>query len=220
MRERVEETNEGIQDAGEVEAYDLMLRTLHDRGWMETRAIIAAGLRSGRALEVGPGPGYLGLEWLVGTEATSLVGLEISEEMRSVASRNAKAYGLQDRVEYVAGNAMRMPFGDGEFDGVFTNGSLHEWEDAVAVFRESWRVLRPGGRVFVSDLRRDMTLPARLLMRWATKPRSMRKGLDSSIDAAYTPDELRRLVAEAGIPDADVRANLIGLQAVAEKPSP
>lgn len=63
-RERIIETTEGIQDEFDVEMYDSMMRDLRDKGWIETKDIIKSGITSGHALEIGPGPGYLGLEWL------------------------------------------------------------------------------------------------------------------------------------------------------------
>ena len=44
-----------------VEIEDEMQRRFRDKGWMESKSIIQSGIASGKALEVGPGPGYLGL---------------------------------------------------------------------------------------------------------------------------------------------------------------
>ncbi|MBN1109436.1 MAG: class I SAM-dependent methyltransferase, partial [Methanomassiliicoccales archaeon] len=136
MRKRKVETNEGIQEGFDVEMMDRMQRHLRDKGWMETKAILERGPERGVALEIGPGPGYLGLEWLKATQGTNLVGLEISRNMIDIARRNAVEYGLQERVRYAQGNAMEMPFPDGSFDLVFSNGSLHEWETPERVFGE------------------------------------------------------------------------------------
>jgi len=70
--------------------------------------------------------------------------------MIALAHKNAGEYGLEDRVRYVNASGSRMPFEDGSFDAVFTNGSLHEWADPRATFNEIWRVLRAGGRYFIS----------------------------------------------------------------------
>ena len=159
VKPRIPETDQGIQGEFNVTTYDLMMRRMRDKGWMETEEIIRSGIRSGLALEIGPGPGYLGLEWLKRTEGTRLKGLDISPDMVRMAEKNAGEYGfLNGRVEYVVNNARTLPFEPGSLDAVFSNGSLHEWEEPVHIFNEMERVLKPGGRYFISDLRRDMNI--------------------------------------------------------------
>jgi ubiquinone/menaquinone biosynthesis C-methylase UbiE len=87
-----------------------------------------------------------------------------------------------------------MPFDEGSFDAVFTNGSLHEWADPRATFNEIWRVLRVGGRYLISDLKRDMPVLLHWFIRLSTKPKGMRPGLETSIGASYTRSELEELV--------------------------
>ena len=94
VKPRMIETDQGITGEFNTKTYDEMMRRMRDRGWLETKMIITAGLSSGLALEVGPGPGYLGLEWLKHTQGTALSGLDISEDMIAVAERNAREYGL------------------------------------------------------------------------------------------------------------------------------
>jgi SAM-dependent methyltransferase len=208
---RLPETDSGITGEFTCEMYDRMQRGFRDRGWIETKDVIKAGITYGHALEVGPGPGYLGLEWLKSTEGTRLTGLDISPDMLAVARKNAEEYELRNRVTYVESPGGRMPFEDGTFDGVFTNGSLHEWADPVAVLNEIARVLKPGGRYFISDLRRDMNPFLRWLM-WVTcRPTGMRPGLTTSVNAAYTPTELRTLVAASSLSDPVITANAIGV---------
>lgn len=76
--------------------------------------------------------------------------------MIRLAEKNAKEYGLEAGAKYAYGNCMQMPFDDESFDAVFSNGLLHEWEDPVKVFNAIYRVLKPGGRFFISDMRRDV----------------------------------------------------------------
>lgn len=214
---RIVETDSGIEGEATVTIYDTMQRKLRDRGWIETNDIIHSGITEGLALEIGPGPGYLGLEWLRKTEGTRLKGLDISADMIAIAERNAKEYGLTSRVEYVRSNGNRMPFANTLFDAVFTNGSLHEWADPKNTMNEIWRVLKPGGRLFISDLRRDMFL----LMRWflyiATKPKEIRPGLISSINAAYTPNELKELIKDTKLASCEVSGNLLGVKLTGKK---
>jgi len=208
---RVKETDQGIQGVQIVETYDRFQRGMRDRGWIETDAIIASGIQAGHALELGPGPGYVGLEWLKKTQATRLTGLDISQDMLQIAGRNAAAYGLAGRVEYVHSNGDQIPFEDGFFDAAFSNGSLHEWEHPVSIFNEMARVVKPGGRVFIADLKRDMAAPLRWFLWLSCRPAAIRPGLLSSIGAAYTADELAELVRLSALSGCKISANPIGL---------
>ena len=206
------ETDQGIQGEFNVQIYDQMQRRLRDKGYIETKDIIKSGINSGLALEVGPGPGYLGLEWLKLTQESMLKGLDISPDMIKIAEKNAEEYGLSDRVEYVLSSGEKIPFEHNMFDAVFTNGSLHEWSEPQKTFDEIWQVLKPGGRVFISDLRRDMSFLIRWFLWINTKPKEIRPGLISSINAAYTPDELGELIKGTNLAQCKVSANMIGLK--------
>jgi ubiquinone/menaquinone biosynthesis C-methylase UbiE len=210
-RPRVPETDHGIQGEFNVTTYDQMQRRLRDRGWIETADLLKHGITQGCALEVGPGPGYLGLEWLKRTQGTTLKGLDISLDMIALAQRNAQEYGLAHRVEYVHSSGSTMPFDDNTFDAAFTNGSLHEWADPRSTFDEIWRVVKPGGKVFISDLRRDMIAPVRWFLWVNTEPKEIRPGLDSSINAAYTLQELERLIVGTKLEHCAVSGNLLGV---------
>jgi ubiquinone/menaquinone biosynthesis C-methylase UbiE len=217
VRSRVVETSEGIQGEFNTQTYDRMMRRMRDKGWLETNLILRAGITKGLALEVGPGPGYLGLEWLKKTKETKLRGLEISADMITIAERNAKAYGLQSRVQYVKGDAQEMPFDDNMFDGVFTNGSLHEWSKPTKVLDEVYRVLRGGGKYCISDLRRDMNPLVKWFMKLVTKPKEMRPGLISSINAAYTVEEIGSILGQSNLAGYKVRSQTMGLIITGEK---
>jgi len=93
----------------------------------------------------------------------------------------------------VLSSGSKMPFADGAFDAVFTNGSMHEWAEPRQTFDEIWRTLRKRGRYFISDLRRDMFPLAHWFLRISTRPKERRVGLESSIGASYTLAELREL---------------------------
>ena len=208
---RVSETNEGIQDALDVAVFDRFAKGMRDKGWNNVDTIIAAGVRAGDVLEIGPGPGYVGLEWLKACPEGRLTALEISPEMIAMATKNAAGYGFSSRVQYAEGNALEMPFADDSFDAVFSNGSLHEWEDPARVFGQIARVLKPGGRFCVADMRRDVNpLLARMICA-STKPKEIRPGFWTSLRAAYTKPELEAILADIKLIDVAVRNEFFGL---------
>ena len=92
MKMRVIETNVGIQNEVTVEMFDSFARTMRDRGWNGVNSMIASGLRGGDMLEIGPGPGYVGLEIAKKLTPDSLTGCEISPAMLQFARKNAKNY--------------------------------------------------------------------------------------------------------------------------------
>jgi len=217
VKPRVVETDHGIQGEFVVQDYDKMMRYLRDKGWMETDRIISCGIDHGLALEVGPGPGYLGFEWLKKTSGTQLKGVEISPDMVKLALKNAKEYGVDDRVEYALSDAHRIPFDDNTFDAAFTNGSLHEWSKPEVIFHEIYRVLKPSGNYFISDLRRDMNVFIKMFLWLTVKPKEMKPGLISSINASYTFDEIQSILNGSKMKEALVTKTLLGFEITGQK---
>jgi ubiquinone/menaquinone biosynthesis C-methylase UbiE len=216
-KQRVPETNEGIQDPLDVEVFNRFAQGMRDKGWNNVDTIICAGIRAGDVLEIGPGPGYIGLEWLKACPEGRLTALEISPEMIAMATKNAAGYGLSTRVEYKAGNAIEMPFAEHSFDAVFSNGSLHEWEDPARVFGQIARVLKPGGRFCVADMRRDVNpLLARMICA-STKPKEIRPGFWTSLHASYTRPELEAILADTPLVDVVVKNEFFGLSVSGSK---
>ena len=104
-----------------------------------------------------------------------------------------------------------MPFNDNTFDGVFSTSSLHEWSEPEIVFNEIYRVLKPSGKFCVTDLRRDMNPFIKFLMKLLTKPKEIKPGLISSINASYTATELEEILAKTNLKSSNIKNDPIGL---------
>ncbi len=214
-RARVIETNEGIQNEITVETFDRFAREMRDKGWNNVDGMIASGIPNGDLLEIGPGPGYIGLELARKIHPRSLTGCEISPAMILTAQKNAADYGIT--INYVQGNAMEMPFADESFDGVISNGSLHEWERPIRVFNEIYRVLRKGGRYCITDMRRNAGFLKTTMIYHSTKPAAMRPGFLTSLGASYTPLEITELLRNSDLCSASVKSEFFGLCIYGEK---
>ncbi len=119
---------------------------------------LAGGLPRGtRLLDVGTGPGYL-LSYLARLRPDlSLWGLDFSPDMIRRARQRAMA--AQAAPRWLVADACRLPFPPGVFGQVVATFSFHIWPCPVAGLQELRRVLAPGGRAWVFELRRDASLP-------------------------------------------------------------
>jgi ubiquinone/menaquinone biosynthesis C-methylase UbiE len=128
-----------------------------------------------------------------------------------LAKKNAAEYGLSDRVKYFQGDASKLPFEDGHFDAVFTNGSLHEWANPEIIFNEMAWVLKPGARYVISDMKRDMIAPIRWFLWLSAIPKEIRPWLISSINASYTLHEIKVILANTELKGGQVSKNPLGI---------
>jgi demethylmenaquinone methyltransferase / 2-methoxy-6-polyprenyl-1,4-benzoquinol methylase len=135
--------------------YDLMNSVmtagLHHR-WRERAADLASLAPGGRALDVATGTGDLALELArrVGPSG-EVVGSDFSEGMLERA--RAKSAGIR----WEQGNALALPYRDGEFDAATVGFGARNFSDLERGLGEMVRVVRPGGRVVVLEI----TVPTR-----------------------------------------------------------
>ena len=179
------------------EVRDLPEEALSSLGCGNPTAI--AGLKEGEhVLDLGSGGGldcFLAAQ-KVGPSGKA-VGLDMTPDMLDLARRNAEKVGLSN-VEFHKGEMEKMPFPDATFDVIISNCVINLSPDKDAVFRESFRVLKPGGRFRISDivwLRTPTEQEKTDLENWA-----------ACIAGALTADEYASKLTEAGF--SDVRAQL------------
>jgi ubiquinone/menaquinone biosynthesis C-methylase UbiE len=118
--------------------------------------VAAAGLFPGAAvLDVGTGPGTLPLQIAARSPHLLVAGVDLSPEMIARASAAAEAQAAPDahRISFHVADVAHLPFEDQSFDLVVSTISLHHWADLDAGVQEVARVLRPGARAWLYDVR-------------------------------------------------------------------
>jgi len=108
----------------------------------------------GQVLEVAPGPGFLAVE--LAKRGLAVTGLDISKTFVELARKNAEVVGADARFEQ--GNVAQMPFADRSFDFLVCRAAFKNFADPVGALKEMQRVLKPGGRGLIIDLRRDAAM--------------------------------------------------------------
>jgi SAM-dependent methyltransferase len=156
-----------------------------------------ASLRPGEVIvDLGSGGGLdvLLAARQVGPEGKA-IGIDMTQEMIDLARRNAEKAGVSN-AEFHLATIDHLPLPDASVDCVISNCVINLAPDKLAVFREIARVLRPGGRLAVSDIALKRELPAELagdLMAYV-----------GCIAGAIPIDDYRRLLAEAGFAPIEV----------------
>lgn len=133
------------------------------------------------------------------TETGTVTGVDMTDEQIKNARGLASENGFHN-VSVRRGIIEELPFEDGTFDAVISNGVINLSAEKERVFEEAFRVLKPGGRIALSDIISEQQMPESIKSNadlWA-----------ACIGGAEQVDSYRNLVEQAGFGPVEIRENL------------
>jgi SAM-dependent methyltransferase len=156
-----------------------------------------AGMQAGEVvIDLGSGAGFdcfLAAQQVGSTG--HVIGVDMTNEMLKKARENAIQVGAAN-VEFRLGELEHLPVADNTADVVISNCVINLVPDKAQVFREAFRVLKPGGRIAISDIVNTAPLPPDL--------RADPSLVCGCVVGAATVDRVRAWLAEAGFTDVAI----------------
>ena len=159
--------------------------------------VAIASLKEGEAvLDLGSGAGFDAFlaSPKVG-DSGHVIGIDMTDEMIQKARENAKNGGFAN-VEFRQGDIEELPVDDNSIDVIISNCVINLAPDKKKVFRESHRVLKPGGRLMISDVVLTKPLPEEI--------KNDRELLVGCISGAILKKDYLELLKKAGFSDIEI----------------
>lgn len=209
------------------QTYDLTNRVLsagQDILWRRSLARYLPKKSGLQLLDLATGTGDQILHMLdAGAEFTNAIGLDMSKDMLKYGQQKIQKRGLEDKIQFVHGDACNIPFKDSTFDCVTMSFGIRNVPDVKKCLSEMSRVLKPGGKSLILEF----ALPKSALLKSAylvyfrqVLPRiggiisgnaAAYRYLNSSVEEFPYGQDFADLMKNAGFPTVKIHQKTFGI---------
>jgi len=174
------------------------------------------GIRRGVCIDIGAGPGNLGLALAEQAPDLKVILFDLLEEMLEKAKENCAVRNLEQRIRLCRGNVEELPFEDDSADLIVSRGSVFFWEDQLRAINEIYRVLKPGGCAFIGGGFGNEALLAQII------PKMIEKNPDWDRDRKKRVGEegylhFTKMMKETKVPRYEINRKQAGLWIIFRK---
>lgn len=159
------------------------------------------------ALDLGTGPADIPIRVLERRRGWHIVAADISWSMLGIAHGAVRKKGVAGGISLIQLDSKTLPFPDRCFDVVFSNSILHHLPETGHFWSEVGRVAKVGAYILLRDLARPASreMAAEIVQKYSGNESALlQEEFFRSLLAAFTPDELRAQLAQAGLDRLDV----------------
>ncbi|PJF09886.1 bifunctional demethylmenaquinone methyltransferase/2-methoxy-6-polyprenyl-1,4-benzoquinol methylase UbiE [Pseudorhodobacter sp. MZDSW-24AT] len=204
---------------------DLMSGGIH-RLWKDAMMDWLAPRPGQRLLDVAGGTGDVAFRFLKRAPGASAVVCDMTESMLIAGRQRAEADSMADRLDWVVGDAMALPFENNSFDVYTISFGIRNVTRIADALSEAYRVLRPGGRLMVlefSQIPNDLMQKAYDLYSFNVIPlmgqivagdRESYQYLVESIRKFPDQDSFATMIRQAGFDQVKYRNQTLGIAAL------
>lgn len=206
--------------------YDLLNHTLSmsvDRIWRRRVVNEVRRAKPHRILDVATGTGDLAIAMARRIEGVQVLGVDLSEQMLTVARRKVEARGLDNRIVLDRGDAEHLEVTDGSVDVATVAFGVRNFGDLAAGLRELARTIKPGGKVVILEFSRPRNRAFRMLYEFysykilprigglVSRDKRAYEYLPASVGEFPAPAEFMKMMAQAGFNNCRARSQSFGI---------
>ena len=194
-----------------------------DRVWRRRVVRIVRRMHPGQILDVATGTGDLAIAMARKIAGCHIHGVDLSEQMLSIARQKVAERGLDERISLAVGDAEHLEVADGSKDMVTVAFGVRNFENLELGLREMHRTIKEGGHIVVLEFSTPRSRIFGAIYRWyshkvlpfigrlVSRDGAAYDYLPSSVDEFPAPERFMEMLGEAGFKNCKARSQSFGI---------